>query len=153
MQRIGVNDAGDGGPEIHWVGPRARAEAYEREMMEKLGWYWHYVLDDPQPPFANIHTHGFEKTFGQPDVQIVFPLPPEMAQGVLNSIVDLLKKGVRLEPGKRYAEVLQDFEVEFALAEESGRRVLRFILPDKDGFTARGLIAQPYAKQWEGTIE
>lgn len=148
---------GNGGDGANGAGTRERqalkrAEAWEREMMAKHGWYAHFVTgEDPQSPTGfNAHTHGLERTFGHPDVQIVVPLPPDLAHGVMVSIVDLLKKGVRLEPGRRYEEVLQGYHVEFAWADESGRRVLRAILPDKDDRTAKGEIGEPYSEQWKG---
>lgn len=156
MNRNGGDGAdGDQDDRIHVVGPRTRAKAWEREMMAKVGWYAHFVTgEDPQTPTGfNAHTHGFTETWGQPDVQIVMPMPPETAHGVMISIANLLKAGVRLEPGREYDEILHDYKVMFAWAVESGRRVLRAILPDKEGNLERGNIAEPYARQWEGTEE
>lgn len=54
---------------------------WNAEMMRKHGWYAHFVPDDNKYPNSiNYHTHGLEDSFGHPDLQICFPLPPKIAQ-------------------------------------------------------------------------
>jgi len=132
-----------------------RMAFWQSQMMAKHGWFWLYMgPDDPQSPTGtNIHTHGFEATWGHPDVQIVVALHQKQAQGVLSEVAGLVKAGMKFEPGKDYDHILRDYKVRFAWTTEGDRRVLRMILPDKEGRLARGEISEPYAKQWEGTEE
>jgi hypothetical protein len=104
-------------------------------------------------------------TWKHPDVQIVVPMPQEVAHGVFWAVVEQIKEGKKFEPGTEYAGILEGYKVRFAWAREGsetqfkpgsqvqmvGRPVLRIILPDKDGRTARETMAEPYLIQWEGT--
>lgn len=124
------------------------------ETMREFGWYAHHVFDDEQSPTgANAHTHGFEETWHHPDIQIAYPLPGQVAHGIFWTVVGHLKEGKRYEPGIRYSDILQNYDVMFAWAQEGGRRVLRMILPDEENRVERGRIRGKYAKQWEGTEE
>lgn len=110
-------------------------ESREARNMQEEGWYAHIVVDgDCTPHGFNWHTHGFEVTFGQPDIQICFPMPPEVAHAIGHSVVDRLREGLALEVGKMYDGILKDeYKVQFIEAWECQRRVLRLVLPDKKG--------------------
>ena len=133
---------------------RRRMKQLHDENMKKHGWYAHYVFDDTDSPMgANAHTHGFEETWKHPDIQIVYPIPGEVAHGIFWTVVGHLKEGKRYEPGVRYGEILDKYDVMFAWAKEGGRKVLRMILPDTANIVERGRIAEKFAQQWEGTEE
>lgn len=124
----------------------------QSEMMKKYGWFAHYVPNDEDSPTGfNAHTHGFEDSWGHPDVQIVVGMPQAQLHGILIVIANLLKKGETFEPGRKYEEILQGYPVTFAWAKEGSRRLLRMILPDKDGGVMRDEIQAPYSIQWNGT--
>lgn len=109
-------------------------KAKEEEAMKKYGWVCHFVAeDDTTPTGANFHTHGFEKTFGCPDIQMVLPLNPELLHSLACCVVDLLKSGVKIHDGMFSDKVCQGFKVLFKSATECDRDVLRVILPDKNG--------------------
>lgn len=129
-----------------------RQARVERTLMRRFGWFSSFIPDDPTSPTGfNMHTRGFEESWGHPDIQIVVPLPPEVAQGILNRVAVLVKGGEIFEPDHEYKEILLDYTVRFAWAREGDRRVLRIILPDAENRTAREEIAEPHARQWEGT--
>lgn len=141
-------------PDLKDQAIRKALKTHHDQMMKKYGWYAHYVPDDPTSPTEfNAHTHGFEESWGHPDVQIVFPLPQGVAHSIFWNVVHAIKKGkpFRFSAGKPYADIIEKYNVTFAWAKEGGRRVLRIILPDEKGVFARGLIEEPYSIQWEGT--
>ena len=133
--------------------PRKSGEERERESMKRFGWFARVVPGHPETPFGySVHTYGFDKTWKQPNVQIVYPMPPDMALDTLYTITQLLEKGEKLEPDRDYFDsILEGLTVRFAWATESGRRVLRAILPDKKDRVKRGEITGDFARQWEGT--
>lgn len=141
-------------PDIRDKSFMKRVKEQHDRMMKKFGWYAHYVPDDlTSPTEFNAHTHGFEESWGHPDVQIVFPLPQEVAHSIFWNIARAIKEGkpFRFSAGKPYADIIEKYHVTFAWAKEGGRRVLRIILPDEKGAFAKDLIAEPYSIQWKGT--
>lgn len=134
---------------------RRRAEEQEREFMKEFGWFARVVQQGHDAPFGfSVHTYGFDKTWKQPNVQIVYPMHPGQAMDIIYVIAQMVEKGEKLEPGRDYFDViLEGYNVRFAWAMESGRRLLRAILPDEEGRVARGEITGKFAKQWEGTEE
>lgn len=115
---------------------------FEEDMIKKHGWYSHYVFDDSSLPFnTNIHTHGIKENFGHPDLQLCIQLPTQVAYGILWAAFRLIESGAILEHDKEYDDVLTGYKVKTILARESGRDVIRIILPAKDG-TYTGVYAQ-----------
>jgi hypothetical protein len=104
---------------------------WQNKCMEQHGWYVHATPGND--PYMNYHTHGLDVTFKHLDLQIVFPINPEIAHGILMSAIDLIKTGTKLEDGKHYDQIIQNFSVECILAEECDRQVIRLILPEQDG--------------------
>ena len=127
---------------------------FEKKAMEKMGYLGLIVLDDKDfPNGCNIHTHGFWESWKHPDIQIVIPMPKEIIGPIFGTAKEIATRGGQIITGRLYDNFLKGFNVEFAWAVECDRDILRIILPDKDGETARGKIAAPYDKQWEGTNE
>lgn len=131
----------------------AAARQRDAEALAEYGWYAHLVFDDDDSPTRyNIHTHGLAERYGHPDFQVVLPLAPGIAHGVLIALADgVVKDGRRFTAGTPVAEIIRGFDVGFAEASECGRPVLRVILPDPDGRLERGEIGAEYAVQYEGT--
>lgn len=112
---------------------KVNIDLWQEEMEKKYGWYIHFVFGDKSCPSGyNIHTHGLAK-FKHPDIQICFPLAKETASGILKTVAGNIKEGKKYFAGMRYSDVITNYEVEIAEAEESGRKVLRIIFPDKNG--------------------
>jgi hypothetical protein len=123
----------------------------ELEAMKKCGWYAHFVTQDSESPTGfNVHTHGFRETFNDhPDIQIVFPLPFDVAHGLLWNIADRLKNGERFEAKKSYEKIAGNgYNVTFIRAQENGREVLRLIVPNKDGSLTKNKMSGVFREQW-----
>ena len=97
----------------------------------------HHVFGDHtnSPSGTNSHTHGLEDLCGHPDLQITLPVRPEVAAAIFNRLVHLVMNcGMRFRPGDRCPDVANaHMDVGFLAAHESGRDVLRVILPDAEG--------------------
>lgn len=117
-------------------GGLANALQTEDESIERFGWYAHMITDPSTACGADIHTHHLEESFGHLNLQIVLPMPAQTAMSILHTIIDnFIRKGVALEPGKEYKEIITNgYSVTFTKAIESGRGVLRVIFPDKYGY-------------------
>jgi len=125
-------------------------EIRQREaiMLEVHGWYAHCVPsgDKTTPTGFNYHTHGFEKSYGHKDIQIVLPINPKVAHELIIAILSKIKSGVRFEVDIEYTGIMKnDYKVRFIAAKEYSRDVLRLLIPDKDG-EFKGM----YAKQFKG---
>jgi hypothetical protein len=132
----------------------AIAEVRRRQaaMIDKHGWVCHIVPDDPNSPTGfNAHTHNLREFFGHPDFQLILPLPLATAHQVLINLVDEVKAGRVFSAGTTASGIIRDFDVGFADATEGGREVLRVVIPDPEGRTARGEIGEAYRVQYEGT--
>jgi hypothetical protein len=124
--------------------------SWEFEMMEKYGWYVHFVQDDSSPTGMNIHTHGVRETFKHPDFQIVIPLPQEIIQNILHGMIKQIKDGGSFDVDERYDSVINGFDVKFIWADECDRKLLRIIFPDKEGKLDAGtFVDKDYELQYE----
>ncbi len=129
--------------------------AIEREIeaTEKYGWFIHMIRnDDRTATGVNYHTHGLDKKYQHPDIQIVFPMgdDAEMIGQLLWCVADLLEEGQRFKAGDTSDKVVRNHIVLFANATEGDRKVLRVIMPDPAGKCHQWEMAEPYAEQWEG---
>ena len=112
---------------------KTNMKIWEKKMLKKYGWYAHYVFDDDTCPYnVNIHSHGLNK-YNHSDIQICFRLEKETAHAILTCIIDRIKNGEKFETGWYYAGIIMNYNIEFAEAEEFGRKVLRIIFPDENG--------------------
>lgn len=130
-------------------------DKWHKEMMEEHGWYCHFITGtDPQSPTGvNFHTHGIETTFKSPDLQIVIPMEARVANQIFADAVNAIKaNGKAFQHGDRSSRVIgNNFDVIFAKTTESGRDVLRIILPDAAGNLAESEQDEYFQKQWTGT--
>ena len=122
---------------------------WTREKMKKHGWIVHFVPDDEQSPTGtNIHTHGLQENFGHPDFQLIVPLPQKMAHNILINLADRVKAGEVFTDGQVVTGVIRGFEVKMVTATETGRVVLRVVIPAKDGKLDREEMSEPWVKQY-----
>jgi hypothetical protein len=130
-------------------------EAFQRRddaALAKYGWSAHLVFDDGDSPTGwNMHTHGLRDNYDHPDFQIILPLTPEVAHDILTNLADAVKASRRFAAGDTASGIIHGFDLGFADATEGGRPVLRVIVPDPEGRTARGEIEEAYAVQYVGT--
>jgi len=121
----------------------------EREIIEKHGWLIHFVTEPDGLGLVNVHTHNIDNFLGHPDFQIVYPLEPNVAGGILHGLVDKIKEGSKFKEGDEANGILKGMPVGFMAVKEGNRFVLRVILPDTDGVVARGKIAKPFDLQFQ----
>jgi thiaminase len=113
---------------------REAVEKMQEDCIKKYGWYAHYIMDDNNcPANTNAHTHHVLESFGHKDFQICLNVKPEIFNMIFTSLVDEVKKGAKYESGKKYGKIIDGYKVEFIDAIESGRSVLRVLIPDENG--------------------
>ena len=107
----------------------------EADCIKRLGWFAHLVMNDDRcPSGVNAHTHNLKEAYGHKDIQICLNIPPNVINGLFESVVDEIKKGVKFETGKEYDKIFcGGFKAKFIDAFELGRPVLRLLIPDKNG--------------------
>ena len=121
--------------------------------MGNINWIIHAVMDSPGPGgIVNSHTHGMEQ-YGHLDFQLVLPLVPKQISFILNSICLEVQNGKRFSPGSYRVEGFTcDFR--FELHKETGRDVLRLIIPDpKFRFPEDPMCEEPYKYQIQRAFE
>lgn len=84
---------------------------------------------DMIPLAANFHTHGMEQ-YNHPDFQLVLNYDAETACYILNTLGSRVCAGERFKDGDYVKGVFEDCDVRLEVYEETGRNVLRVIIPD-----------------------
>ena len=118
------------------------AETIKREA-NRINWIIHLVndvycdmcensMDEFLPYACNAHTHGMQQ-YQHPDFQLVLMLPPEEIGRILNTLGMRVQRGESFHDGEYISGIYEDCQVRLNSFEESGRNVLRVIIPDADG--------------------
>lgn len=118
-------------------------------MAEKVDWIIHYVFDDPGPyPYlSNAHTHGMGN-YHHLDFQVVLNLPPEHICYLLNTMGMRVQDGENFHNGDMVSGLYEDCDVRLKKVRETGRDVLRLIIPDKHNrFPEENGCMEPYRHQ------
>lgn len=87
-----------------------------------------YIFD-MIPGAANFHTHGMEQ-YNHPDFQLVLDYDLDTAAYILNTLGERVSSGERFNPGDYVKGIFEDCDVRLETFEETGRDVLRVIVPD-----------------------
>lgn len=104
----------------------------QKQWIEKYGFYIHYVFSTKTTEMANIHTHGLADNKNHMDFQIVLPITKELASSLIWEFVHNINLGKKYETGL-IDGIIANYPVKLITATESGRLVLRIILPDPNG--------------------
>lgn len=121
-----------------------RVERDEQRQLDEHGFIIHYVYEEgPATQLVNIHTHGLLRDF-----QIVVPLPPSRAVPILKTLATRSLACSRYRAGQHVRGVIRDYAVALVDAVESGRSVLRVIIPAADGILDRDAMSPPWSYQW-----
>lgn len=116
---------------------------------KKVDWVIHYVIDcegEGEGGIVNIHTHGMEN-YSHINFQLVLPVHEDQAQLILNSICFAVQDGRRFDVGEQKKD-LYNCVFRLDAHKESGRDVLRLILPDPEWrFPENPLCNEPYKYQ------
>lgn len=127
-------------------------------MKQKIDWIIHLVANgacdecgkvetDFLPYMCNAHTHGLER-YRHLDFQMVLQLPPEEIARILNTLGLRVQSGERFRPGDMVSGIYEDCDVRLDEYEETGRKVLRVIIPDANNvFPEQETCAAPYCMQ------
>jgi len=120
----------------------------------KIDWTVHRVIDDyGSGNSANAHTHGMEN-YNHLNFQLVIPIHPEQATVLLNAICLEVQKGKRFAPGNYPGEFVYNTEFRLMLVRETGRNLLRVIVPDPNlRFPEDPLCEAPYKYQTRKMFE
>ncbi len=125
----------------------------EAECLKKDKFYVHLVAEEDGRRI-NAHTHGLVENFSHPDLQIVAAIPPKIIMRIFWDIVGQLKEGKTFQDGKKYKGVIgNNLEVLFWKTRETGRDVLRIILPDSNGNLANGFISGGFEHQYDDLVD
>ncbi len=82
------------------------------------------------PQTCNAHTHGMEK-YHHMDFQLVLALPVEEIARILNTLGLRVQAGERFHDGDLVSGIYEDCDIRLDEYEETGRTVLRVVIPDK----------------------
>lgn len=127
-------------------------------MDQKIDWVIHLVANGAcdecgeietgfLPYMCNAHTHGLER-YGHLDFQMVLFLPTEEIGRILNTLGLRVQSGERFRSGDMVSGIYEDCDVRLDEYEETGRKVLRVIIPDANNiFPEEGDCMLPYCLQ------
>lgn len=111
-------------------------------MTAKIDWEIHYAtngvcsecgeLEKSFIPYTcNAHTHGMEK-YGHMDFQLVLKTHPTEISRILSTFGLWVQSGRRFKAGDMVSGIFRDCDVRLDEFEETGRKVLRVIIPDDE---------------------
>lgn len=127
-------------------------------MNQKVDWIIHLVANGTcdacggeetafLPNMCNAHTHGMER-YGHMDFQMVLRTSGKEIMRILNTLGLRVQAGERFRSGDMVSGIYEDCSVRLNEYEETGRRVLRVIIPDGDNiFPEAGSCKAPYCFQ------
>ena len=133
-------------------------------MDQKIDWVIHLVANGAcdecgeietgfLPYMCNAHTHGLER-YGHLDFQMVLFLPTEEIGRILNTLGLRVQSGERFRSGDMVSGIYEDCDVRLDEYEETGRKVLRVIIPDANNiFPGEEDCTHPYCLQLLKTDE
>lgn len=97
----------------------------------KINWIIHKVINDyGSGNLTNAHTHGMGQ-YHHLDFQVVLNLPPKHIAYLLNSMGFKVQSGERFHAGDMIYGLYEDCPVRLDEFRETGRTILRLIIPDK----------------------
>lgn len=111
-------------------------EEKQEKILKEMGYIVHYVTQDEENSFVNYHTHGLEKQYGHPELQIVLPIEPSIASGIIHNVVQIIKsytkQNKQIEDGEILYKVIMNYPVKFMKKYSEGKPILRILLPDEN---------------------
>lgn len=99
------------------------------------------------PYLCNAHTHGMGK-YVHMDFQMVLRTSEEEIARILNTLGLRVQAGERFHAGDFVSDIYEDCNIRLDAFEETGRQVLRVIIPDKYNlFPEEEYCMEPY--KWQ----
>lgn len=119
-----------------------------------IDWIIHLIIDAYGPGgTVNNHTHGMEK-YNHLDFQLVLNVKPQEVGRLLNTMGQRVQKGEQFYPGNMVKGLYMDCDVRLDLFKETGRDVLRLIIPDANNiFPESSDCMEPYKYQTQTMFE
>lgn len=109
-------------------------DKFKRKCLKEFGWYAVCVEYDTECPNEfNYTTHGIQENFGHLDFQICFRLDEKLCHHFMIKLVEEIKLGNKFLPDLLYMGIINDYPAKFIEAWENGRKVLRLLIPNKNG--------------------
>ncbi|MFS0782202.1 DUF4262 domain-containing protein [Bacillus sp. 1P06AnD] len=119
----------------------------QQRLLDKQGWFYEY--EELEKPFANISTRGLKENLNHDDIQIVLSIGEDMAQLILNTIIDNIKEGYKYREGL-WNNVIEDQVIEFKKVRDQDRSILRLVFPDSNGlFPEDEKCEAPFNEQYK----
>lgn len=127
---------------------------------QKIDWIIHHVvngaacdccgeIEESFPEYmCNAHTHGLER-YGHLNFQIVLAMDPQIIGYILNDMGLRVQSGVKFKSGDVISDALAGgYNIRLLEVEETGRKVLRILLPDENNrFPGDEDCQYPYSQQ------
>lgn len=101
----------------------------ERKLLLQYGYFVHNIKYDE---FISYHTHGLAEMKNHPDLQITLNIDSILAFQIFDIFIAQINNGKFFEPDTIIIN-LADMPFKLIKATESGRSVLRIMLPDPAG--------------------
>lgn len=99
------------------------------------------------PYLCNAHTHGMEN-YGHMDFQMVLRTSDREIARILNTLGLRVQAGERFHTGDFVSGIYEECDVRLDAFEETGRQVLRVIIPDRYNVFPEGeRCMEPYKQQ------
>lgn len=130
-----------------------------KKQEKEFEWAIHYIangvacdhcgdVENPYPQYmCNAHTHGMER-YGHLDFQVVLDMGPQIIGYLLNSMGRKVQSGEKFKSEDVISGLFENCTVRLVEVEDSGRTVLRLIIPDSNNhFPEDEGCAPPYNKQ------
>lgn len=114
-----------------------------------MDWIIHYIVNQPElhQHLANTHTHGMEN-YHHLNFQLVLNLPPEHLCYLLNTLGKRVQDGETFQDGDLVSGLYENCDIRLKKMRETGRDVLRLIIPDKyNQFPEKPDCMEPYKYQ------
>lgn len=109
----GHHDAVRPAPAAPW-NIRDRTEEDVLRAVEEHG-FWVALIDDAHGSFA--YTVGLSRRYRHPEI-IVYGLPPDAMQAILEACGEAVRAGARFTPGTRTSSILANHDVEFRAVQQ-----------------------------------
>lgn len=114
-----------------------------------MNWIIHYVINQPGPfqYLTNTHTHGMEH-YHHLNFQVVLNFPPAHLGYLLNTLGKRVQAGESFQDGDLISGLYEDCDIRLKKVRETGKDVLRLVIPDKyNRFPEDTKCMEPYKYQ------
>lgn len=127
----------------------------EEKLMKEYGFVIHNVFPSSDEEILwSHHTHGLKENFNHMDLEIVLPIHPQMAGGVIHGMVEQIKNGESFEDKLVSDKVIQNYNVQLVKVSDEYRELLRIVLPDENGkFPSDKDCAEVYKNQLDDILQ